>query len=66
MTLKHKILFVCGIFGVLGVFFVLPYTASADTQGQMKNFFVNSDFDLETREKVSTVLQVVSENAYFY
>jgi len=46
---------------------LIPLTfVLADSEEQVKSFFVDSFFDSEHREKVSAVLLEVSENAYFY
>ena len=54
------------IFILILVVFLSPVFASADTQGQLKNFFVDSSYDLRQREQVQAVLKKVSQHAYFY
>ena len=46
--------------------FLFPVFVLADSQGQVKTFFIESSFDLEEREQVKAILEKVSENAYFY
>jgi len=48
------------------VFFLSPVFVLADTEDQVKTFFVNSSFDLEAREQIPATLEKVSQNAYFY
>lgn len=38
----------------------------ADSQGQIKEFFVKSDYDLQGREKIKALLRKISQKAYFY
>ncbi len=52
------LLFFLGCFGPIFVF--------ADSQGQIKDFFVDNIYDLLAREKISAVLQKISQGAYFY
>ncbi|MCD6500929.1 peptidoglycan-binding protein [bacterium] len=53
---------------LIGVFllFISPLIVSADTQGQVKTFFVDSSYDAQQREQISATLEKVSQNAYFY
>ncbi|RLC40242.1 MAG: hypothetical protein DRH33_00495 [Candidatus Nealsonbacteria bacterium] len=44
----------------------LPFFAFADSQGQVKTFFVDSSYDAKQREQISATLEKVSQNAYFY
>jgi len=48
------------------VFFLSPVFALADTEDQVKTFFVNPTFDIESREQISATLRKLSQNAYFY
>lgn len=50
---------------LLTIFIPLVF-ALADSEGQVKSFFVDSSFDLNHQEKVSAVLRKVSEKTYFY
>lgn len=50
---------------LLTIFIPLTFVL-ADSEEQVKSFFVDSSFDLNQREKVSATLRKVSEKAYFY
>jgi len=54
--------------GVL--FFLLiigaPVHGQTDVLGQTTNFFIDSNYDLTQRDKISAVLQKISSGAYFY
>ena len=54
------------IFTTILAIFLFPVFVLADSQGQVKTFFIESSFDLEEREQVKAILEKVSENAYFY
>ena len=54
------------IFTIILAIFLFPVFALADSEDQIKTFFIESSFDLEQREQVKAVLEKVSENAYFY
>jgi len=56
----HLIIFV-GI-----IFLVIPFGASADYLGQKVDFFVDSEFDLKSREQITATLQKISPKLYFY
>ena len=46
--------------------FLFPVFVLADSEDQVKTFFIEPSFDLEQREQVKAILEKVSENAYFY
>ena len=48
------------------IFFLFPVFVLADSEGQIRTFFVDSSFDLNQRGEVRAVLEKVSQNAYFY
>jgi len=54
--------------GCFGSFFVFADTdfVFADTEGEIRDFFVDKNYDLLSREKISAFLQKVSQNGYFY
>ncbi len=54
------------IFVSVLIILVFPFFASADSQDQVKNFFVDLSFDLTGRERISTFLKIVSQYGYFY
>jgi len=54
------------IFITISAVFLCPVFVLADTQGQTRTFFIESDFDLDQRDKVNAILEKVSDNAYFY
>ena len=47
-------------------FFIFASNASADSVGDIRNFFVNSKYDQFSRTSLSATLRNVSNNAYFY
>jgi len=61
MLKKKKILFFLG-----AVFLLSPFLVSAQYIGERQNFFVDSSYDLQERERVEAVLERVGEKAYFY
>lgn len=54
------------IFFLLIFFFGLPFIALADSQGQIKTFFVNPDYDSNKNVQVQAILENVSSKGYFY
>ncbi len=56
------------IFILAATFVVLPaFSAEAvRTHGETVQFFVDPDYDMESREKLSATLRKISRNAYFY
>lgn len=50
----------------MAVFYLLPSLVSADVVGQEKEFFVDSDYDLQGRAIISALLWKVTDEAYFY
>ena len=46
--------------------FLSPVFVLADTEEQVKTFFVNSSYDSEAREQIPATLRKLSQNAYFY
>ena len=56
------------VLGFLVMFFVLtPLKALAvDIEGQNKEFFVDSDYDLQGRAVISASLSEITDEAYFY
>lgn len=48
----------------LGIIF--PKLILADNEGQIKNFFVDQNYDLKNREQISAFLKIVSNHGYFY
>lgn len=63
MLLKQKTIVAC-IF--LVIFFILPQNTKADAFGGVKDFFIDTTYDEQGREKVSALLHRLSDNAYFY
>lgn len=63
MLLKQKTIVAC-IF--LVIFFILPQSIKADALGSVKDFFIDTTYDEQGREKVSALLHRLSDNAYFY
>ena len=61
IKLRQKLIFV-----VAFVFLIIPIFVLADTQGEAKNFFVDKNFDYQQRDRVTAVLEKVSQHAYFY
>jgi hypothetical protein len=64
-TFKKTTLFVLALVGFF-VFAIAPNLALADSQGQIKTFFVDPTYDLQKQKQVKAVLEKVSEKAYFY
>jgi len=60
----HKNLIIAGV--LLASFFVPASFAKADSVGDVKTFFVNSDYDEFSRNALSATLRNVSDKAYFY
>ncbi len=54
------------IFILVLIIFLFPIFAFADSEGQIKKFFVNSQYDLEIREELEAILKKVSQKGYFY
>ena len=48
------------------IFLLVPFFVSADELLQRADFFVDPSYDLENREKITAVLQRVSDQLYFY
>ncbi|MBU1870540.1 hypothetical protein KKF17_00205 [Patescibacteria group bacterium] len=46
--------------------FLFPVFVFAETEGQIKTFFVDENYDLQSREQISAGLKRVSQNGYFY
>lgn len=55
------LLFFLGCLGCFSPVFIL-----ADSQGQVKDFYIDKTYDLTAREKIPAVLQKISQRAYFY
>ncbi len=51
---------------MLALFLALPLVVSADYGGQQTSFFVDSDYDLLGREKLTATLIRISPHLYFY
>ena len=47
-------------------FLFLPFFVWADSSGQQKAFFVNSDYDFSKRNEISATLRMVTSKLYFY
>ena len=54
------------IFVSVLIILIFPLFAFADSEGQVKNFFVDSAYDSEGREQVPAFLEEISQNGYFY
>ena len=54
------------IFVLVWIILIFPVFAFADNQGQLKTFFVNEDYDFQSRQKIPAVLELASQKAYFY
>jgi len=48
------------------VFIFLPFFVWADSSGQQRNFFVNSDYDFSKRKEISATLRLATSKLYFY
>ncbi len=48
------------------LFLVMPVIALADDLGQTNNFFVEKSYDFQGREKITAILQKVTDQLYFY
>jgi hypothetical protein len=48
------------------VILFLPIFALADSQGQVKTFFVDQTYDAQAREQIQATLEKISQKAYFY
>lgn len=48
------------------LFFILPFFASAHSQGEQEKFFVDPDYDKSGRESLTATLDYIGANAYFY
>lgn len=65
--MKSKVYKNLAIAGILLVsFFIFASDASADSIGDVRNFFVNSKYDQFARNSLSATLRNVSNRAYFY
>ncbi|MDP2951301.1 MAG: peptidoglycan-binding domain-containing protein [bacterium] len=51
---------------IFSVFFLRPILVLANTEGQVKSFFVEATYDKANKEQIETILENVSENSYFY
>jgi len=58
---KFKLLFLIGL-----IFLIIPCFVSADELLDEKEFFIDTEYDLENREEITAVLQRVSDKLYFY
>lgn len=47
-------------------FFLIPIYAAADTLGQRQQFFVNSQYDANSRQSINATLRNISDHAYMY
>ena len=66
-AIKRSALYSCIFFGCFTFLTIgRENFALADTAGQNKVFFIDSSYDNFSREKIETVLEKVSQNAYFY
>lgn len=54
------------VFILVLIILALPFFVFADTQGQIKDFFIDSSYDSQNREQVSAFLKKISQNGYFY
>jgi len=61
MPKKFQIIVFFGI-----IFLLLPLFVNADTLGQKVDFFIDSNYDLEKREKITATLEKISPQLYFY
>jgi polyhydroxyalkanoate synthesis regulator phasin len=52
------------LFGL--IFLIIPCFVSADELLEERDFFVDTEYDLENREEITAVLQRVSDSIYFY
>jgi len=59
--ISHKLVFV-----FILIFLISPVFTFADTEGERKNFFIDSTYDLKGREEIQAVLEKISQKAYFY
>jgi len=67
MTFRRKIHIQKLLFFLFSFFLLTtPLFAFADTLGETKEFFIDSNYDFSQREKISATLRKVSLNAYFY
>ncbi len=48
------------------IFLILPQLVSADELLEKREFFVDSSYDLQGREKITAVCQRISDQLYFY
>ncbi|MDD5145711.1 MAG: peptidoglycan-binding domain-containing protein [Candidatus Pacebacteria bacterium] len=55
-----------GIVFFVFLYFFFPSLICADSQGQVKIFFVNSEYSLQSKDKIQTTLLKVSQEGYFY
>jgi len=46
--------------------FLFSSLVFADSEGQIKKFFVNPGYESQSREEIQAVLKKVSQKAYFY
>src|SRR3989339_488749 len=63
-NLKQKIFLLASLF-----FLLLPLhnaCAQSFVAGQKVNFFIDQNYDFLQRDRISAVLQTISDNAYFY
>ena len=54
------------IFVLILIFLVSPFFVFADSQGEVRTFFVDPLYDFQQREQISATLKRVSQRAYFY
>lgn len=54
------------IFLIGTIFLILPQIVFADELLSERDFFIDSSYDLEKREKITAVLQTITSQLYFY
>jgi hypothetical protein len=54
------------VFIVLFLGLISPVFVSADSYGQKTNFYVDSEYDISGREKISATLRYIGTKSYFY
>ena len=59
-TIKLKLILIAVLF------LVAPLVVSADTLGQEVVFNIDSSYDFQNREEVTTTLKIISQQGYFY
>ena len=63
---KSKIFLLLSFFFLFSSLFLIPYSISAAIVGETRNFYIDSSYDVSGREKISAILEKISNNSYFY